>query len=130
MGVARWRRDVILVGMAGSRMLDVFRETGFMAAGEAFADRQYQRDGSLRSRKFAGALISEPAEAAAQALRIVQQGKVLAQDGAEVLIHAKTICIHGDTPGAVDIAAEIRRRLDSAGIVLRPLALRRGDGAN
>src|SRR6267143_1923464 len=77
-GVARWGRDVVLVGLAGSPMLDIFRETGFAAAGEAFADRRYEPDGTLRSRKFHDALIRDPAEAARQALGIVERGVVIA----------------------------------------------------
>src|SRR5580704_15911815 len=71
-GVARWSRNVVLMGLAGSPMLDVFRDAGFAVAAEAFADRRYEPDGTLRSRKFAGALIRDPAEAAEHALRIVE----------------------------------------------------------
>jgi UPF0271 protein len=73
-GVARWNKDVVLVGLAGSAMLEVFREAGFAVAAEAFADRRYEADGSLRSRKFADALIRDPEEAAKQALRIDGEG--------------------------------------------------------
>jgi UPF0271 protein len=121
-GVARWRHDVVLVGLAGSPMLDVFRGARFAAAAEAFADRRYEPDGSLRSRKFADALILDPAEAAAQALRIVENGSVIARDGREIRVEAQTICIHGDTPGAVKMAAAVAQRLRDAGIALRPLA--------
>ena len=64
-GVARWRRDVVLLGLAGSPMLDAFRRAGFTVAAEAFADRRYEADGSLRSRKFTDALILDPAQSAA-----------------------------------------------------------------
>lgn len=121
-GVARWRRDVFLVGLAGSPMLDVFRRAGFAAAAEAFADRRYDRNGSLRSRKFADALILDPAEAAAQAWRIAENGSAVASDGTEIRVEAQTICIHADTPGAVKIAAAVAQRLRDAGILLRPLA--------
>jgi UPF0271 protein len=121
-GVARWRRDVVLVGLAGSPMLDVFRSVGFAAAAEAFADRRYDPQGSLRSRKFADALILNPAEAAAQALGIAENGIVIAGDGTKVRVEAQTICIHGDTPGALMIAAAVVQRLRDAGIVLRPPA--------
>lgn len=120
-GVARWRRDAVLVGLAGSPMLEVFRRAGFSVAAEAFADRQYDPNGSLCSRKFADALIINPAEAAAQALRIAQDGSVIASEGTEIPVEAETICIHGDTPGAVKIAAAVRKRLKDAGILLRPL---------
>jgi len=115
-GVARWRRDVVLVGLAGSPMLGAFREAGFGVAAEAFADRRYERDGTLRSRKFDDALIRNPEEAAWQALGIVERGVVIASDGSEVAVEAQTICIHGDTSGAVQIAAAVARALREAGI--------------
>jgi UPF0271 protein len=120
-GVARWRRDVVLVGLAGSPMLDVFREAGFVVAAEAFADRRYERDGTLRSRKFEDALIRDPEEAARQALGMVERGVVTASDGSEVKLAAQTICIHGDTPGATRIAEEVARTLRQAGIALSGL---------
>ncbi|MGC1482644.1 MAG: 5-oxoprolinase subunit PxpA [Candidatus Acidiferrum sp.] len=117
-GVARWNRDVVLVGLAGSLMLDVFREAGFVVAAEAFADRRYEPDGTLRSRKFEDALIRDPDEAARQALGMVERGMVRASDGREVAVAAQTICIHGDTPGAVAIAAAVARTLRNAGVAL------------
>ena len=121
-GVARWRGDVVLVGLAGSLMLDVFREAGLAVAAEAFADRRYEPDGSLRSRKFADALILDPAAAAEQAVRIAEHGKVIACDGTEIAVNAQTICIHGDTPGAPQIAAAVAQALRQAGITLRALS--------
>jgi 5-oxoprolinase (ATP-hydrolysing) subunit A len=120
-GVARWNREVVMVGLAGSLMLEVFREAGFLVAAEAFADRRYEPDGSLRSRRFADALIREPEEAAQQVLRIVEQESVVASDGTEVMVAAQTICIHGDTPGAAEIAARVAEALRGAGVVLLPL---------
>ena len=115
-GVARWNRDVVLVGLAGSPMLDVFREAGFEVAAEAFADRRYEPDGTLRSRKFKDALIRNPEEAAWQALGIAERGIVIASDGSEVDVGAQTLCIHGDTPGAPHIAATVARALREAGV--------------
>jgi UPF0271 protein len=123
-GVARWSRDVVLVGLAGSSMLDVFRQAGFPVAGEAYADRQYEADGSLRSRKHDDALIRDPAEAGRQAIRIVDRQSVIAWDKSEVALKAHTICIHSDTPGALKIAAAVAQTLREAGITLRAL----GDG--
>jgi 5-oxoprolinase (ATP-hydrolysing) subunit A len=117
-GVARWSREVVLVGLAGSPMLQVFRQAGFPVAAEAFADRRYERDGSLRSREFADALISDPTEAGRQALSIVERGTVIACDGTEVPVEAQTICIHSDTPGALEIAAAVARALCHAGVKL------------
>ena len=121
-GVARCGRDVVMVGLAGSPMLDVFREAGFTVAAEAFADRQYELDGTLRSRKFADALLRDPEDAGRQALRIVEKGSVIASDGSEVRVNAQTICIHGDTPGAPAIAAAVARTLREAGFELKALA--------
>ena len=121
-GVARWSLEAVLVGLAGSPMLDVFREAGLRVAAEAFADRRYEPDGTLRSRKFEDALIRDPAEAANQALGMVQRGVVTASDGSEVAVNAQTICIHGDTPGSIEIAAEVARVLKAARIAIAPLA--------
>jgi 5-oxoprolinase (ATP-hydrolysing) subunit A len=122
-GVARWRRDVVLVGLAGSPMLEVFRDAGFAVAAEAFADRRYEPDGTLRSRKFEDALIRDPEQAARQALGMVERGVVKASDGSELAVAAQTICIHGDTPGAKAIAAEVARVLREAGVTLSGLAV-------
>lgn len=101
-GVARWNRGVTVFGLAGSPMLEVWRGMGLPVAGEAFADRRYEPDGTLRSRKFADALITDPAAAAAQAVRLAREGR------------AETICVHGDTPGAVAILKAVRDALQSA----------------
>jgi len=121
-GVARWSRDVVMVGLAGSPMLDVFRGAGFAVAGEAFADRRYEPNGTLRSRKLDEALIRDSKEAAEQALRIVERGVVIATDGSEVSVDAQTICIHGDTPGAAAIAKAVSETLRRAGASLRSMA--------
>ena len=118
-GVAQWSRDVVLVGLAGSQMLDVFREAGFRVVPEGFADRRYEPDGTLRSRKFEDALIRDPAEAGRQASLIANQGKAVACNGAEIVVNAQTICIHGDTAGAPEIAAAVARTLLESGVALR-----------
>ena len=119
-GVSRWRHDLVLVGLAGSPMLDVFRGAGFQVAAEAFADRRYEPDGTLRSRKFDDALIADPGQAGRQALSIAGKATVVACDGTEVRVVAQTICIHGDSPGARRIAATVARTLRQAGVELRP----------
>jgi len=121
-GVAKDSKDLVLMGLAESPMLNVFRHAGFTVAAEAFADRRYEPDGTLRSRKFENALIRDPAEASKQALSIAQRGIVTAHDGAEVKLTAQTICIHGDTPGAPEIAATVARMLREAGVALRGLS--------
>ena len=123
-GVRQWRQDVVLVGLAGSVMLQEFREAGFRVAAEAFADRRYEKDGSLRARKFRDALLDAPEKAAEQALRIVEGRGVLAREGTEVAVEAQTICIHGDTPGAERIAEAVRRRLEGAEVEVKPMGAR------
>jgi UPF0271 protein len=120
-GVRRSCTEFVLVGLAGSVMLEEFRAVGFAVAAEAFADRRYEPDGRLRSRKSAEALLHDPEQAAEQALRIVEQGEVVASDGGVISLVAQTICIHGDTPGAPQIAAAVRRRLEEAGITIGAL---------
>jgi UPF0271 protein len=121
-GVARWDKSTVLVGLAGSPMLEVFRQAGFAVAAEGFADRRYEADGTLRSRKFEDALIRNPEEAAWQALGIAERGLVIASDGSEVSVDAQTLCIHGDTPGAPAIAAAVARALREAGVSLQALS--------
>ena len=120
-GVARFSKDLVLMGLAESPMLAVFRDAGFAAAAEAFADRRYEPDGTLRSRKFDDALIRNPEEAAWQALGIAERGVVIASNGSEVKLSAQTICIHGDTPGSVQIAAAVARTLREAGVAVSAL---------
>jgi 5-oxoprolinase (ATP-hydrolysing) subunit A len=121
-GVRRWGSNVILVGLAGSVMLEEFRAAGFPTAAEAFADRRYEPDGSLRSRKFRDALLSGPEQAAEQALRIVEHSMVIASNGSPIPLSAQTLCLHGDTPGSPAIAAAIHRQLAHAHVQVIPLA--------
>jgi UPF0271 protein len=90
--------------------------------GEAFADRHYLPDGSLMPRSQPGAVLHDAAAAAAQALLIAQEGCAIASDGSRVRIEAETLCLHGDTAGAVEMAAGIRRRLEEGGISIGPLS--------
>jgi 5-oxoprolinase (ATP-hydrolysing) subunit A len=120
-GVRQWKPGVILIGLAGSVMLDEFRAAGFPVAAEGFADRRYEKDGSLRSRKFADALLNDPDQVADQALHIVEQHSVITADGSSIPLHVDTICIHGDTPSAIAIAAAIRHKLTASGITIRAI---------
>ncbi len=98
-GAARFSREITLVGLANSRMLEVFAEAGFQIAAEAFADRRYNPDGTLVARTEANALITDPAEAAEQARRFALNTNI------------QTICVHGDTPGAAAIARAVAQAL-------------------
>jgi UPF0271 protein len=122
-GVARFSRDVVLVGLAGSPSLEVYARAGFRVAAEAFADRRYEADGRLRARVHSDALLFDPAEAAEQALLIAAEGIVVARGGSRLALRADTLCLHGDTPGAIAIAAAVAARLEGAGVALAPLPL-------
>jgi UPF0271 protein len=98
-GILRWNAATTVFGLAGSRMLGWWSEMGLTTAAEGFADRRYEADGTLRSRKFPDALITDPQAAAAQAARLAREGV------------AQTICVHGDTPGAVEILKACRKAL-------------------
>ena len=93
--------------LSGSLMVRVLEDMGLKVVQEAFADRTYERNGSLRNRNLDHALITSPQKAADQARLIIERNKVIAFDGSEVSIEAQTICIHSDTPNAVAIAAEV-----------------------
>ena len=97
--MAEWNAQAVVLGLAGSVALAIWREMGLRVAAEAFADRRYEPDGSLRNRKFPDALITDPEEAARQAVRFAQQGQ------------AQTICIHSDTPRALEILKACREAL-------------------
>ncbi|HEY7598392.1 MAG TPA: 5-oxoprolinase subunit PxpA [Candidatus Limnocylindrales bacterium] len=113
---------LVLVGLAGSALLDAARGLGLRVAAEAFADRAYEADGTLRSRRLPGAVLETPEAAAEQALSIVTLAKVVAHDGATIDVHADTLCIHGDTPQAADYARAVRAALRHAGATIAPLA--------
>ena len=117
--VRQWGRDVAMTGLAGSGMLEVFADSGFSCLSEAFADRRYESDGTLRSRKLPDAMITDPDEAAEQVIGIVRDGIVRAADGSRVSLQADTICIHSDTHGSAETAARIHVVLIRHGVELR-----------
>ena len=121
-GVARAGRDLVLVGLCTTHAMRRAAEAeGLRFAGEAFADRRYNPDGTLQSRRMPGSVITDPASAAAQAVRIAREGLVEAVGGATVKLSAETLCVHGDNPSAVENARAVRRALEEAGIEVRPL---------
>ncbi len=119
--VASFSRDLAFFGLATSEPMRTAAESaGLRFVPEAFADRRYLGDGSLQPRTVAGSVIGDADAAAAQARQIAVDGTVTAVDGARVELRPETICCHGDTPGAVEIAAAVRGSLESAGIALAP----------
>lgn len=119
--IARIGVPVILVGQAAAPALDVWRAMGWRVASEAFADRRYEADGSLRDRREADALMDDPQQAAAQAVRIAQGRGALTAAREIVPLQADTLCLHSDTPNAIDIATAVRAALKQAGVALRAL---------
>lgn len=100
-----------VMGLAGSKMLTVFKALGLEPVGEAFADRSYESDGTLRNRKYDDALITDPDKAAFQAKNMVE-GTVISFEGKAIEMNAQTICIHSDTPNAVAIAEAVREEIN------------------
>jgi len=122
-GVARAGRELILVGMASTEpMRRAAQAEGLRFAAEAFADRRYTPTGTLQSRREPGSVLSDSAEAAAQAVKIATEGRVTATDGSEIALQADTLCLHGDNPAAVAHAAAVRRALEHAGVSVQALS--------
>jgi UPF0271 protein len=116
----RWP-TMILFAPAGSQLACVTRARGLAVAEEAFADRRYAANGSLVPRSDSRAVIADPREAAERAVRLVREGIIEAIDGTPVPLRADTLCIHGDGPDPVAIAAAVRASLKAAGIAVLPL---------
>ena len=118
--VRRFSGSLVLVGLAGSALCAAGRDAGLAVAEEAFADRAYEPDGSLRSRELDDAVLDDPEAAAAQAVALAN-GSVRAVDGTVLTLRADTICVHGDLPGAADRARAVRAALEAAGVEVRAL---------
>src|SRR5690606_38313755 len=93
---------------------------GLTVAAEGFADRAYEPDGSLTPRRVEGAVIHDTADVVARAVRMVRDGRVVARNGAEIPLKVDTICVHGDTPGAAQLARALRAGLEEAKIRVTP----------
>ena len=104
--------QLTIVGLSDSLMIDTWKEMGLNVAREAFADRSYEADGSLRNRELENALITNPYQAAKQAMMIIKSGEIISVDGNTISINAQTICIHSDTPNALAIAKAVKNRED------------------
>ncbi|HUL58956.1 MAG TPA: 5-oxoprolinase subunit PxpA [Anaeromyxobacteraceae bacterium] len=111
-----------VVCLARTPMVEVARALGVPVAEEAFADRAYTPAGRLVSRRSPGAVLRDPAEVAARVSLLARERRVVAVDGTAVSIDARTVCVHGDTPGAARLAAVIRERLRADGVRVEPLA--------
>ena len=118
--VRSFSSELIMVGLAGSLLIEAARAAGVPYAAEAFVDRAYAPDGSLRSRTLPGAVLTDTEAAVAQAVGIVRDGAVRTPEGS-IAVHADTLCLHGDTTGAAQFARAVREGLIAAGVQLRPL---------
>lgn len=108
-----------LVGLAGSRILTLARSAGLKTVAEAFADRAYHRDGTLVSRRTPGAVLHDPQQVAQRTLRMLRDGGVTSIEGEFTPVDADSLCVHGDSPGAIDMARRIRECLEESGITVR-----------
>lgn len=109
-----------VMGLPGSVFLRIAAEAGLRTVSEAFADRAYTPEGHLLSRREPGSVLHDPGEVAARMVRLAVEGLITAIDGTELEIRADSICTHGDTPGAVDIARTLRAALTGAGVEIAP----------
>jgi UPF0271 protein len=114
--------SLVLLGLSGGVVLDVAQCAGLAVAAEAFADRAYRPDGQLVPRTDEGAVLHDPAVVAERMVRLASDGTIRAIDGTDVPVMAQSICVHGDSPGSVAMAAEIKRLLQDAGITIAPFA--------
>lgn len=120
--VQAYNPDLPLLGLPGSAVLSQAAGAGLNAVAEAFADRAYLPDGRLAARGTPGAVITDPAEVVRRCVAMATTGEVGGVDGAAVRIEARSLCVHGDTPGAVELAGRIRIALVDAGVTLAPFA--------
>ncbi|WP_106253054.1 LamB/YcsF family protein [Allonocardiopsis opalescens] len=116
--------DLPVLGLPGSAWLRLAEKAGLGVVHEVFADRAYTPEGTLVSRREPGAVLHDPEEVARRCARLARGGGVVAVDGSTVPVVADSICVHGDSPGAVAMARAVRERLTADGVTLRPFAPR------
>ena len=114
--------SLVLMALAGSPLIGWARDAGLSVVAEAFADRAYTPSGALVSRREAGAVLHDDALIAQRMLTLVREGVIEAVDGSMVRVEADSICVHGDSPGAVAIARKIRQRFESEGVQIASFA--------
>ena len=114
-------RRIIYVALSGSMMEKAARALGLALACEGFPDRRYDDQGNLASRTIPGSVLKDPEQATVQALRMAQEGEVVSINGKRVKVKTDTMCVHGDEPTGVAVAAAIRAGLERAGIAVVPL---------
>jgi len=120
--IRRYDPALPLLTLPGSAAAAAAAEAGIEAVGEGFADRAYTGDGRLVSRREPGAVLEDPGRVAARAARMATEGRVGTVDGGEVAVEVRSLCVHGDTPGAVELARAVRAALEEAGVALETFA--------
>jgi UPF0271 protein len=120
--VAAYGGGLPVLGLPGSALLRAADSAGLSVVREGFADRGYTSTGTLVPRREPGALVDGPAAVAERAVRMAVDGEVVAVDGSRVPLDVESVCVHGDTPGAVELARAVRRALEAAGLSLLPFA--------
>jgi 5-oxoprolinase (ATP-hydrolysing) subunit A len=120
--VRAFDRSLVLFGPPASELVRAGEASGLVVASEGFADRAYERDGSLMPRSRAGSVIHDAETVVRRALRMVEDGRVIAADGTEIPLRVDTLCIHGDTPGAAELTRALAAGLARAGITLAAVA--------
>jgi UPF0271 protein len=118
--VAAYNPTLPLLGLAGSQLLTVAADAGLRTVAEAFADRGYTTEGLLVPRSLPGSVLHDESDIAARVVALVTTGVVKAVDGSDVTVAAESVCVHGDTEGAVGIARAVRAALDEAGVSVEP----------
>ncbi|UGY93302.1 LamB/YcsF family protein [Streptomyces gobiensis] len=118
--VRRYDPRLPVLGLPGSELLRAAESAGLTGVPEAFADRAYSADGQLLSRRLPGAVLHDPEVIADRCVRLATEGKIDAVDGTALSVPARSICVHGDTPQAVEIARRVRQGLTDAGVGLAP----------
>ncbi len=115
-------RDLAVLGLPGSPLLDAAEAAGLTTVTEAFADRAYTPNGTLVPRAEHRAVVKDPRQVVERALAIAGGTPISAHDGSSLTVVARSLCVHGDTPGAAALAADVRRALIDAGVELRAFA--------
>jgi UPF0271 protein len=118
--VRRYDPELPVMGLPGSQWLRQASAAGLTTVPEAFADRAYTPEGTLVSRRLPGAVVHDPDTVVQRSVRMAVEGTVVAVDGTVVEVRPRSLCVHGDTPGAVEIARRVRAGLVDAGVDLRP----------
>lgn len=120
--IRRYDPALPLLTLPGSAAMRAAEEAGIPAVAEGFADRAYTAEGRLVSRREPGAVLHDPGQVATRAVVMATEGRVETVDGGEVTVEVRSLCVHGDTPGAVELAKAVRAALDEAGLPLEAFA--------